>query len=150
MTHFGGSHYIFNWIVPILQQFGINLLKSKLWGLIELMVHKLWKTVGSICLDTTGLIVEKLTIITSIWLLLKKKYFIYLFMRDTESEREAETQAEGEAGSIQGAWCETWSCNPRIITWAKADAQPLSHPSIPDYYLLNIIYVLLYITSRFF
>ena len=26
-----------------------------------------------------------------------KKYFIYLFMRDTE--REAETQAEGEAGS---------------------------------------------------
>ena len=34
-----------------------------------------------------------------------KKYFIYLFMRDTE--REAETQAEGEAGSMQGAQCET-------------------------------------------
>ena len=30
-----------------------------------------------------------------------KKYFIYLFMRDTETE--AETQAEGEAGSMQGA-----------------------------------------------
>ena len=29
------------------------------------------------------------------------KDFIYLFMRDTE--REAETQAEGEAGSLQGA-----------------------------------------------
>ena len=27
----------------------------------------------------------------------------YLFMRDTEREREAETQAEGEAGSMQGA-----------------------------------------------
>ena len=27
--------------------------------------------------------------------------FIYLFMKDTE--REAETQAEGEAGSMQGA-----------------------------------------------
>ena len=27
---------------------------------------------------------------------------IYLFMRDTEKEREAETQAEGEAGSMQG------------------------------------------------
>ena len=26
-------------------------------------------------------------------------------MRDTETEREAETQAEGEAGSIQGARC---------------------------------------------
>ena len=34
-----------------------------------------------------------------------KKYFIYLFMKDTEREREreAETQAEGEAGSTQGA-----------------------------------------------
>ena len=29
------------------------------------------------------------------------KDFIYLFMRDTE--REAETQAEGEAGSLWGA-----------------------------------------------
>ena len=29
------------------------------------------------------------------------KDFIYLFMRDRE--REAETQAEGEAGSMQGA-----------------------------------------------
>ena len=32
-------------------------------------------------------------------------YFIYLFMRDTE--REAETQAEGEAGSMQRARCGT-------------------------------------------
>ena len=31
------------------------------------------------------------------------KDFIYLFMRDTECERETETQAEGEAGSMQGA-----------------------------------------------
>ena len=29
------------------------------------------------------------------------KDFIYLFMRDTQ--KEAETQAEGEAGSLQGA-----------------------------------------------
>ena len=29
--------------------------------------------------------------------------FIYLFMRDTETQREAETQAAGEAGSMQGA-----------------------------------------------
>ena len=35
------------------------------------------------------------------------KDFIYLFMRDTHRERErgAETQAEGEAGSMQGAQC---------------------------------------------
>ena len=35
-----------------------------------------------------------------IYLFLFFKDFIYLFMRDTE--REAETQAEGEAGSMQG------------------------------------------------
>ena len=29
------------------------------------------------------------------------KYFIHLFMRD--AERKAETQAEGEAGSLKGA-----------------------------------------------
>ena len=34
---------------------------------------------------------------------LLKKYFIYLFMRDTEREREAETQAKGEAGSMHEA-----------------------------------------------
>ena len=33
------------------------------------------------------------------------KDFIYLFMRDTQ--KEAETQAEGEAGSMQGARCGT-------------------------------------------
>ena len=31
------------------------------------------------------------------------KDFIYLFMRDAGREREAETQAGGEAGSMQGA-----------------------------------------------
>ena len=31
------------------------------------------------------------------------KDFIYLFMRIHREEREAETQAEGEAGSMQGA-----------------------------------------------
>ena len=31
------------------------------------------------------------------------KDFIFLFTRDTEREREAETQAKGEADSMQGA-----------------------------------------------
>ena len=35
------------------------------------------------------------------------KDFIHLFMRLTEREREAGTQAEGEAGSMQGARCGT-------------------------------------------
>ena len=38
----------------------------------------------------------------------------------TERERgEAETQAEGEAGSMQGAWHRTRSRVSRIIPWAK-------------------------------
>ena len=44
------------------------------------------------------------------------KDFIYLFMRDTGREREAETQVEGETSSMQGARCGTRSQNPEIMT----------------------------------
>ena len=47
------------------------------------------------------------------------KDFIYLFMRDTQREREAETQAEGEAGPMQGARHGTRSRDSRIKPWAK-------------------------------
>ena len=50
-------------------------------------------------------------------------------MRDTQ--REAQTQAEGEAGSMQGARRGTQSWDPRITPWAKGSAKPLSHPGIP-------------------
>ena len=55
----------------------------------------------------------------------------YLFIRDRH--REAETQAEGEAGSIQGV---QWGTRPRTLgSWPelKADAQTLSHPGVPCY-----------------
>ena len=55
--------------------------------------------------------------------------FIYLFMRDTE--REAETQAEGEARSMQGARCGTPSQVSRVMPWAEGDAKPLGHPGCP-------------------
>ena len=35
------------------------------------------------------------------------KDFIYLFMRERERDNEAETQAAGEVGSMQGAQCGT-------------------------------------------
>ena len=50
-------------------------------------------------------------------------------MRDTE--REAETQAEGEAGSLWGAWCGTQSQDPGSHSEPKADVQLLSHPGTP-------------------
>ena len=58
-------------------------------------------------------------------------------MRDTERKREkAETQAEGEARSMQGAQRGTPSWDSRIRPWAKgakgfAGAKPLSNPGIP-------------------
>ena len=42
---------------------------------------------------------------------------IYLFMKDTERERE--TQEEGEAGSMPGARHRTQSRDSRIVPWAK-------------------------------
>ena len=41
--------------------------------------------------------------------------------------RDTETQAEGEAGSMQGAQCGTRSQDPGL----KVDAQPLSHQVSP-------------------
>ena len=55
--------------------------------------------------------------------------FIYLFMRDTQ--REAETRAEGEAGSMQRARRGTRSPVSRIMPWADGSAKPLSHPGVP-------------------
>ena len=59
------------------------------------------------------------------------KDFIYLFMRHTE--KEAKTQAEGEAGSLQGLQRGTRSWDPGIMTRAKgrSDAQLLSHLGVP-------------------
>ena len=47
-------------------------------------------------------------------------------------EREAQTQAEGEAGSMQGARRGTRSWVSRITPWAKGGAKLLSHPSCPE------------------
>ena len=43
-------------------------------------------------------------------------------MGDTEREREAETQAEGGAGSLQGARRGTPSQDSRITPWAEGGA----------------------------
>ena len=42
-----------------------------------------------------------------------------LFMYLWETQREAETWAKGEAGSLSGGWRGTGSQDPRIVTWAK-------------------------------
>ena len=53
-------------------------------------------------------------------------------MKDTQRKRGTETQAEGEAGSSQGAQCGTQSWIPGSWPELKTDAQPLSHPGVPQ------------------
>ena len=54
-------------------------------------------------------------------------------MKDTERERgrEAETQAEGEAGSMRRARRRTRSQVSRITPWAEGGAKPLGHQDCP-------------------
>ena len=47
-------------------------------------------------------------------------------------ERDRETQAEGEAGSMQGARCGTQSWVFRITPWAEGGAKPLGHQGCPE------------------
>ena len=65
-----------------------------------------------------------------VFILFFKKDFVYLLIRDTE--REAETQTEGEAGSMWGVRRGTRSWVSRITPGLKAGAQPLSHTGVPD------------------
>ena len=50
-----------------------------------------------------------------------------------DTERETETQAEGEAGSMQGARCGTRSQVSRITPWAKGGTKPLSYLGCPGF-----------------
>ena len=59
------------------------------------------------------------------------KYFIY-FIYSWDAERQAETQAEGKADSMQGAWRGTRSQDPGVMPWAEGGAKPLSHSGCPN------------------
>ena len=62
-------------------------------------------------------------------------------MRDTHREREAETQALGEAGSMQGARRGTRSQVSRITPWAEGGAKLLSHPGCPRSLTSHLPYI---------
>ena len=50
-------------------------------------------------------------ILPGLFFYLTFKKMFYLFVHERHTERELETQAEGEAGSMQGAGCGTPSCD---------------------------------------
>ena len=54
----------------------------------------------------------------------------YLSIHERHREREVETQAVGEAGSLQGAQCGIRSWIPGSCPEPKADIQPLSHTGV--------------------
>ena len=60
-----------------------------------------------------------------------KILFIYSWEYTERREREAETQAEGEAGSMQEAQRGTRSWVSRIMPWAEGGAKLLSHLGCP-------------------
>ena len=60
-------------------------------------------------------------------------------MRDTE--REAETEAKGEAGSLQGAWCGAHSQDPEITIWAKGRCSTNWATQVPLFLKLFIVVV---------
>ena len=66
-------------------------------------------------------------------MLLKLTFFFkILLIHERHTQREAEAQAEGEAGSMQEAQCGPRSWIPGSHSKPKADAQPLRHPGVPE------------------
>ena len=59
-----------------------------------------------------------------------KSFFLrfYLFIHEKQRDREVETQAEGEAGSMQGARHGTRSQDSRIMPWAEGRRQTAEPP----------------------
>ena len=60
-----------------------------------------------------------------------KLLFLKLFIYERHSEREAETQAEGEASSMQEAQCRIQTQVSRIRPWAEGGAKLLNHLGCP-------------------
>ena len=67
----------------------------------------------------------------------------------TEREREAETQAEGEAGSMHREPDVGFDPgSPGSRPGPKAGAKPLRHPEIPIFLFLDFIYLFMRDTER--
>ena len=67
---------------------------------------------------------------------------LFIYSLETDRVREAETQAEGEAGSMQGARCGTRSWDSRITPWAKGRRSTAEPPRDPHVCIFkNLIYL---------
>ena len=66
------------------------------------------------------------------------RFYLFIHERHRAHAREAEIQAEGEAGSMQGAQRVTRSQVSRIMPWTKGGTKPLSHPGCPNITILKV------------
>ena len=66
-------------------------------------------------------------------------FFNILFIYSWETQRERQTQAEGEAGSLQGARCRTRSQDAGTMTRAKDRCSTTEPPRCP-----NILYIVVH------
>ena len=62
----------------------------------------------------------------------------YLFIHKRHTHTEAETQAEGEAGSMLGARCGTRSQDSRITPWAEGRCQTTEPPRDPLHFVFKL------------
>ena len=70
---------------------------------------------------------------------------LFIYDRHTVREREAETQAEGEAGSMQGARHGTRSRVSRTTPWAEGRRQTTEPPGLPEAFLFKkTIFIFMY------
>ena len=85
-----------------------------------------------VCLSTYKQQPDSIKLVTEYKTLLNifSDFYLFIHERDTE-RREAETQAEGEAGATQGVQLRTRSQVSRIRPWAEGGAKPLSHLGCP-------------------
>ena len=64
--------------------------------------------------------------------------FIDWFMRDTQRQRHRQREKQ----ALRGAWCGTWSQDPRITPWAKGKYSTAEPPRYPccGFKIINISY----------
>ena len=64
-------------------------------------------------------------------------FFLRFYLFIHERHRETHTQAEGEAGSLWGARCGTWSQDSRIMPWAEGRCSTTEPPRHPMWVISN-------------
>ena len=108
--------------------FNVGKMIDKYWN-VRKMIHKYFAILGCSLL---GINFNNILIIIGTCPHIVNSSFssktFYLFIHERHREREAETQAEGEAGSMQGARCGTGSRDSRITPWAKGRRQTTEPP----------------------